>query len=42
LFSLSGIITGTVHEHHHFAETNALEEAKYFALQNDLKCENNI
>lgn len=36
LFSFSGKITGTVQEHHHFAETYALEEAKYFALQSGL------
>jgi len=36
LFSFSGKITGTVPEHRHFAETYALEEAKYFAVQNGL------
>jgi len=36
LFSFSGKITGTVPEHRHFAEAYALEESKYFAVQNGL------
>ncbi len=36
LFSFSGKITGTVPEYRDFAETFALEEANYFALQNGL------
>ncbi len=36
LFSFSGKITGTVPEHRQFAELYAIEESKYFALQNGL------
>lgn len=36
LFSFSGKITGAVPERQRFTETYALEEAKYFALQNGL------
>jgi hypothetical protein len=36
LFSFTGKITGTVPEHRLFAESYAIGEAKYFAVQNGL------